>query len=355
MELDVQQKKIVESKESKILVIAGSGSGKTRVLTERIKYLLDNGVDPKKLVAITFTNAAADEMRERLGESVKDAFIGTIHSYANKLLLLGGITTKKYIEEEDFDEFFVEIKNNPSVIQEVDHLLVDEFQDIDDHQYEFLINMISSKNFFLVGDDWQNIYSWRGSNVKHFLRLAASPAVATYEMSNNYRTARTIVSFAMGFLRPVVEKIPKTISCKNEQRGTLVELPEPDLNYIIEEIKKYGVYRDWFILCRKNSEIDEITRKLKKNFIPFDTFKKSDLSNTELKRKMKENTVKVLTVHSAKGLENENVAVIGVRPSSDEERRVAYVAATRAKNHLIWCYNMRPKKKNYYRNTSNWE
>ena len=74
LELDKVQKEIVDSNESKILVIAGSGSGKTRVLTERIKRLINDGVPSENIVAITFTNFAADEMKERLGSIIGEAF-----------------------------------------------------------------------------------------------------------------------------------------------------------------------------------------------------------------------------------------------------------------------------------------
>lgn len=352
--LDNIQEKIVTSDSSKILVVAGSGSGKTRVLTERIKYLLNKGVDPKGIVAITFTNAAADEMRERLGEIANGVYIGTIHGYANRLLLIGGLETRQYIEEENFDKFFFTIKKHPEVISHVEYLLVDEFQDIDDNQYNFLMNMIKPDNFFLVGDDWQNIYSWRGSNVQYFLTLAYDPKVTVYKMENNYRTGYNIITFAMGFLKPVKEKIKKKVIPKNKNLGILIERDNIDIPYIVSEILKDKDFGNWFILTRTNSQIEDVQRSLKNYKIPSDTFKKSDLSTNELKNKMKENTVKVLTVHSAKGLENINVAVIGVNPVYDEERRVAYVAATRAKNKLIWCYKNKTSHKKKVR-TFNWE
>lgn len=86
--LDKQQKKAVEAKEDKVIVVAGAGSGKTRVITERLKYLLNSGVRAANIVCITFTNMAAEEMAERLNgvPRIGDAFIGTIHSFANKVL-----------------------------------------------------------------------------------------------------------------------------------------------------------------------------------------------------------------------------------------------------------------------------
>lgn len=88
IKLNQQQEEVVHAKENKIVVTAGPGTGKTTMLTERVRYLLSNLVNPEKIVCITFTNAAADEMRNRLSnvEGIDDVFIGTIHSYANKIL-----------------------------------------------------------------------------------------------------------------------------------------------------------------------------------------------------------------------------------------------------------------------------
>ena len=66
--LNEEQKKIVEAKEDKIVVLSVPASGKTTVLTERVKYLIEQGADPSKTVVITFTNAAAEEMKKRIGE-----------------------------------------------------------------------------------------------------------------------------------------------------------------------------------------------------------------------------------------------------------------------------------------------
>ena len=73
--------------------------------------------------------------------------------------------------------------------------------------------------------------------------------------------------------------------------------------------------------------------------IPYDTFRQGDLTKEELLNRMNNNTVKVLTIHSAKGLEWNNVVVIGARFYNDEEKNVCYVAATRARDHLIWIRN----------------
>lgn len=351
IELDKVQQKIVDSSANKILVIAGSGSGKTRVLTERIKKLINNGIRTNRIVAITFTNAAADEMKERLGDIIGNAFIGTIHSYANKILLINGIDTSKYIEEENFDKFFELIKENEINFPVVEHLLVDEYQDISKKEDEFF-KLLNPKNFMAVGDDYQNIFGFRSADVSIFMNMARDPQTKVYFMTKNYRSGAEIVDFANEFMDLVDDKIYKEAYCVNNY-GEVIRLKNLSIRYIIDTIKSTDEYKDWFILTRKNSEIEFMGNILSQHNIPWDSFKKSELDSDQLKNKIKENTVKILTVHSAKGLENNNVIVVGVRPFYDDERRVAYVAATRARKLLIWVRSLKINKEKQKMN--NWE
>jgi superfamily I DNA/RNA helicase len=110
----------------------------------------------------------------------------------------------------------------------------------------------------------------------------------------------------------------------------------------LEWSKNWG---SWFILTRTNEELGQIQDMLDKREIPNITFKKGDLDIEELANLLETNKVKVLTIHSAKGLENKNVIVVGARMYNYDERRIAYVAATRAENALYWCTFMRHKKK----------
>ena len=114
-----------------------------------------------------------------------------------------------------------------------------------------------------------------------------------------------------------------------------------------------GNYGSWFILTRTNAQIDEIASALQRCGVPYDTFKRAELDNKELNKKMKEDTVKVLTIHTAKGLEADNVLVIGARFFNLEERCISYVAATRARNALYWTKPMNRRRPSY--GTSNWE
>lgn len=359
-QLDDIQKEIVTSNAKNILVIAGSGSGKTRVLTERIKYLLDTQENIEDIVAITFTNAAADEIKERIGEQANNIYIGTIHGYANQLLLRAGVDTSKLINDEQFDELFEEIQDHPEAIKHISHLLVDEFQDIDSDQYFFLFGMLQPDNFFVVGDDNQCIYSFRGSDVTYFFDLYNDPLVTVYKMENNYRTGYNILSFATKFLRNLQRKIPKKVYPKVDYEGTIKKIHDGgivsrDFTPIVKEIEEKKDYGKWFILTRTNSQLDKIKNFLEEKNIPCDTFKRGDLTTSDFNNKMKENTVKVLTAHSAKGLENDHVVVYGVIPRNDEEKRLAYVAATRAKKELIWIYTDHFSKKKRTEKVYNWE
>lgn len=343
IKLDKVQKEIVNSEASKILVIAGSGSGKTRVLTERIKHLIEKGVDTEKIVAITFTNFAADEMKERLGNIIGKAYIGTIHGYANKILLRNNISTIQCIEDEDFDRFFELIKENNIIFPEIEHLLVDEFQDISQQENDFF-KLLNPKNIMVVGDDYQNIFAFRMADVSIFLDMARDPSTQVYMMTKNYRSGAEIVEFAEFFMESVDDKIEKDAYCINSG-GEVLNMRNFNRTFIVDMIQSTDTYGDWFILTRTNKQIDDFGKILDEEGIPWDSFKKRELNNSELREKMKENTVKILTVHSAKGLENKNVIVAGVKPFSDEERRVAYVAATRAKELLIWIRELTQKKK----------
>lgn len=354
MELNIQQKLAVETDANKVLVAAGAGSGKTRVIMERIKFLLEQGIEARKIYAITFTNAAAAEMKERLDESAQDVFIGTIHSLANRILIMNGIDTSSQIENENFDWLLEQIYKKQVEVPIIDHLLVDEFQDICKNEYMFITKDLKAKNWFFVGDSQQAIYSFKGGNFEYFMGLTYDPRVTVFKLNANYRCGEDIVDFGEGFLSSVQNIYRVKNQCVTGKRGYVESCPFT-VDRILEELEEDNSYGDWFVLCRTNAEVDNIMTVLNRNNIPCDSFKKSELELSELNSKMKENTVKVLTIHSSKGLENKNVIVIGARTYNDEEKRIAYVAATRAKETLIWMTGQKKpirRKQSFYDNLS---
>ena len=155
MNFNVRQKKVINAKEPNIVCLAAAGVGKTSCLTERIRVLIQNGCSPDKIVAITFTSMAAEEMRKRLGDIAEGAFIGTIHSYANSICIANGISTEKYLADAEFDKIIEKVLTIPiKRYFPVTHLLVDEFQDTGSLEYRF-IERIPTKNRFYIGDERQ--------------------------------------------------------------------------------------------------------------------------------------------------------------------------------------------------------
>lgn len=356
MKLSKRQEQIVHSTEKNIVVIAAAASGKTRVLTERVKWLLEQGADPNKMVVFTFTNAAAEEMRKRIGEKGKDVFINTIHSYAFNLLLKYGLNPGKAAEEERFDDFFKMIESNPECIEEVEYLLLDEAQDSNLLQYQFIFKMIKPKNFFIVGDYRQSIYEWNGGRPDLLIDLQYKRDFVTYNLNENYRNGPTILNFAKKLINSSMiddySLFDDSICMKEFDIDSVAEVTFHS-NDIISRICKNNDYGNWFILTRSNGQIEFMMDVLGKAGIPCDTFKRSQITSEEFHTKMNSNTVKILTVHAAKGLEADNVVVVGVSKwdKRPEERRIAYVAATRARKQLIWTKDLKKKQQRL----SNWE
>ena len=353
MELSKIQKKIVESKESCILVNSCAGSGKTRCLVHRLQHLLNIGIAPSKIVAITFTNAAAEEILERIARPT-GLFVGTIHSYANQLLLMGGIDTADILDKEQFDKLFSRIKKHPDCIKEVEYLLLDEGQDSTAQQFEFVLETVNPKNWMIFSDHRQSIYRFAGATPDYILNLMDSPEVTTYDLTENYRNAPEILDFAKKQIRPLgIDYLDHSVPMR-EVSGRVITIDYSGEG-IATTIKRYvaegrSAYKDWFILTRTNAESEAILKVLARHKIPTDTFKKAQLDNKGLKQKMREDTVKVLTIHTAKGLEADNVVVIGARNRDIEEKCIGYVAATRARNLLVWTFpvNKRKPKTEYW-------
>lgn len=428
--LDQQQKAIVESDSPNIIVVAGAGSGKTRVITERVKYLLESGVSPHNIVAITFTNLASEEMRERLRDvkGIGDTFIGTIHSFANKIMKFSGeeyklfndeldnkyhqeliakyckfLTFERYLSYKDlksdaeigkaseyevqnfftpsergefsmlhrslydirqelkqgveskypesietlckkdnvitFDELLIKADNYfRSIGASVDHLLVDEFQDVGTLEFRF-VSGLSAKNNFFVGDDFQSIYGFKGGNVQLFLKLVEDSNFDTFFLTNNYRNSKEILSLADIVISQVNGKINKTITPKIDKEGEVNILSKQKLRHALSQIDDF---KSWFILTRTNKELFHVANECATMGIPYITFKREGLSLAELRRNMNSNRVKILTVHTSKGLEADNVILYGNFPmrcpaymNNEEERKVMYVGVTRARNKLI--------------------
>lgn len=339
------QEVAIQTNYSKVVVNAAAASGKTFVITERVKWLILQGVPKDKIVVITFTNNAAEEMKTRLGELSNGVFINTIHSYVNYLLLSAGIDTRQYLDAEKFDELFKLVKQNPHCIKLVEHLLLDEAQDSDELQWEFILDYVKPQNWFVVGDTNQAIYGFKGASPEIMEDLMHQSDTVTFNLLVNHRNDKSILNFAKRIInKNNFDNPDESISNSNEY-GQVIETDyslETLVNYINATIKQGNCYKNWFVLGRSNQQVQDMYNYLTTHNIPCDTFKRAEMTNAELSKRLADDTVKVLTIHSSKGLENDYVAVQGGLFYNDEERRVCYVAATRAKHLLLWF--RRPKK-----------
>lgn len=333
MELSKLQKEILNKQDKKIVVMASAAAGKTMILTEKVRRILQSGADPKDVAVITFTNMAADVLRKRLGDDYKDGiFIGTIHSLANRFLLSYGVDTSNAINSENFDQLFELVSEYPGCVKTIKYLLLDEAQDTGELEFEFIFDMINPENFFVVGDMKQAIYQFKGADERLFFNLSQRKDVATYQLNQNYRNGNNILNFAKKIIQPTGLR-DISVSLYPIQ-GFVKEFYLKD-SYIINLIQDKN-YKDWAILTRTNAEAEKMMDLLKRNGIPCEGFKQSKLNKDELSQKMEENTVKVLTIHSAKGLEWKKVIAMGMKYFNSSERNVNYVAATRAKEELYW-------------------
>lgn len=332
--LTEEQRRVVESRDTRIAVVASAGSGKTRTLTERIRWILKKGGDPNKMVALTFTNNAADEMRERLGEDYRDGmFVGTIHSYANQLLTRYNINTSKIRNKGDFDELFSVVEENSQVIRPIGLLCADETQDLTNSQYRFIFDVLRPSAFFAVGDPKQCIYEWAGVDPLSFLKIANRGDIARYNLVENHRNARAIIKEANKIMNKMYTLPKMPVKAVREEEGNVENIRERN---ITEKIFQTNRFDNWAILCRTNARVNTLRNKLERAGIPTLTFKQAENGREELEGKIKSNNVKVLTIHACKGLQFDNVIIADQVWYSDEDIRLMYVATTRARNQLFW-------------------
>ena len=157
----------------------------------------------------------------------------------------------------------------------------------------------------------------------------------------NYRNAPNIISKANGYLYSYDALSPAPRAVKTEN-GYVDECSFGEALEDLIESKNWGL---WFVLARTNLEVDTLMDILEASEVPCVTFKKGDLNEMELEEILAENRVKVLTIHSAKGLECKRAILVGARTYNEEERRIAYVGATRPENALYICPSVKHRKK----------
>lgn len=343
MKLTKLQEQIINAPEKRIVVEASAAAAKTSTLIEKVRSLLQNGVSPTSICVITYTRMAASELIERLGDDYKDGlFVGTIHALAATFLNMSHQYSdiQNATENGNFDDLFLACKENSNCIIHYPILLLDEGQDSGEKELEFIFDLIDPVSFFVFLDYKQCIYVWKGSCPDLVRTYMREKNATTYYLNENFRNGSKILEYA----RKIIEatNLHDNSICKRGIEGRVVEV-DFDLKQIVSLFKTEINYNSWAILVRTNKQLDDIKYALTKNEIPCNTFKQGDLTREEMLSILKENKVKILTIHSSKGLEFDNVIVVGAVWWGEDSPFVNYVAATRARNILIW--TKEPKKK----------
>ncbi len=271
------QRKVIDDKQSKYIVVAaGPGSGKTKVLVHKLaSLLLMEDVKHEQLLMVTFSRAAATEFKKRLIELIGNAAnfidIKTFHSYCFDLLgKVGTLEKADAIIKSTVDK----IENNEVEVSRVTKtvLVIDEAQDMDEDEFK-LIQVLMDKNeemrVIAVGDDDQNIYEWRGANSKYLEGFITERNATKYELVKNYRSRSNLVSFSNQFVRTIegrIKQIP--IEANQTDNGEIKIVRYKNGNLItplVEDIIATGLSGTTCVLTQKNEEAFQVAGLLTKN------------------------------------------------------------------------------------------
>lgn len=265
-ELSNRQCEIIDDKESKYIVVAaGPGSGKTRVLVHKLaSLLLLEDVKHEQLLMLTFSRVAATEFKKRLidlvGNTAHYVDIKTFHSYSFDLIGKQG----NLDEAKDVVRRAAEMIENGEVEQSKiakSVLVIDEAQDMgaDDFQLvQALMHQNEEMRVIAVGDDDQNIYAFRGSDSRYMQSLVSEEGAKSYEMTDNYRSSKAVVDCANRFVQRIPSRMKRTpIQSATGKDGKVLALK----SLLDAEIKVQG---STAILTRTNEETMQVAYELER-------------------------------------------------------------------------------------------
>jgi ATP-dependent DNA helicase RecQ len=271
------QRRIIDDKTSRYIVVAaGPGSGKTKVLVHKLaSLLLMEDVKHEQLLMVTFSRAAATEFKKRLIELIGNAAhyidIKTFHSYCFDLLgKVGTLDRSSAIIKNTVEK----IKNNEVEVSRITKtvLVIDEAQDMDEEEFE-LIKVLMEKNeemrVIAVGDDDQNIYEWRGADSKYLLSFITEKQATKYELITNYRSKSNLVSFTNQFLKSIDKRLKEIPIVANQSENGNIKIIHYNtgnlITPLIDDILITGLSGTTCVLTHKNEEAFQVAGLLKKN------------------------------------------------------------------------------------------
>ena len=326
-----QQRRAIEAPVGPVLVVAGPGAGKTFCLTSRIEFLIRQGFNPHRICALTFTNRAAEEIATRLG--TQDVWRGTIHAFCLQLLREfhedAGLRKGFGVADEDyqrvilsrlrvpadrrgqlltlfsrhrfqsyrltpndqrlfheykswlvhrnmvdFDELITRAEPLASRIADRwDYLLVDEFQDVNAVQYDFLKKLAQPhNNFFAVGDDEQSIFAWTGADPYVLVRFKRDYEVEPIVLDKNCRCSRQIFQTARRVLAQNPQLFQKQLTADRESSHDVQAMSfkdeDEEASWLLEDLAQARGGGDCAILYRKHRVGEYIEGRLLRAGIP---------------------------------------------------------------------------------------
>lgn len=342
-------------------ILASAGSGKTTTLTARLAYLIEEcNVVPERIVLMTFSRNAAQQMKKRIEGLIgeKQIWAGTFHGLSRALLKTFSpekLKTLYFVDElVSMGEEWLGTPKGREWVGKLSYIVVDEFQDINEIQWRMLQRMLHpGARLIIVGDDCQNIYTWRGSHVKYILELHTQiKGLVDDQLRRNYRSREAIIRVA----NTVMSRIPTL-----EWKGSMIaekaggEKPQVHFFYRLADethwiLKTIGEYlkinpkMSIAILSRTNGDLYRVEEEMVQNGMRcrLRDIGVDEISGTGVA------TVDLVTLHASKGLEWDVVFLVNcnddVFPSSKKpesivcERRLFYVGVTRAREILHFSY-----------------
>ena len=278
-DLSPSQLNIINDKESQYIVVAaGPGSGKTRILVHKLASLLYmEDVKHEQLLMVTFSRAAATEFKKRLikliGNAANFVEIKTFHSYCFDILGRVGTIEKS---QEVIKEAVKGIVNGDVEMSRITKtvLVIDEAQDMDENEAK-LIQALIMRNpemrIIAVGDDDQNIFSFRGSDSKYMKELLEKENSKLYQLIDNYRSKSNLVQMSNIFVEGISNRMKYLPIIPVQNDNGKIEIVEYKSNKLlkpaIEDLINKGIYGSTGFLTKTNEEALQLASILKRNGI----------------------------------------------------------------------------------------
>jgi hypothetical protein len=357
-----------------ICVVACAGSGKTTTIINKVKYMIQNmGLNPTEFVLTTFTKNAANELKKKMiaelsHEVVEQMQIGTLHSIALTEILKTNQEIYKNKPESIPEEYLIkyfELLNDVDYEQSYNYIFIDEYQDINELQYKIIKKWYEKcKLLVVVGDDQQNIYTFRKTSIKYILNFCEDLNGSYKYLNENYRCNSSIVHMTNLIIEQNMDRIKKNIKAGNlnpelKPKIRFFENETKELEYIIKKINKIRLSSNQTIaiLSRTNKKLYKAENHLLLNNFSINVLN-IEFNQLTNNHEFNPNDIILSTIHGSKGLEFDYVFIINCMDNSfptsgadlQEERRLFYVACTRAKHELfitsVWneSNNFRPSR-----------